>query len=106
MSQSLERQVLLRAREIIADPKRWTRGAIARDRRSTDCAMSDSNAVRFCAYGALERAAFELRSDTPWAIATASRIGSGIHKDLTDVNDGPGGRKAVLALFDQALQEV
>jgi hypothetical protein len=60
MSKSLHQQIVSRAREIIADPGRWIQGqlAVTKDGRSVD--PVDAHAYRFCAIGALRRAAHEL----------------------------------------------
>ena len=56
MSQSLPRQILQRARDILADPNRWTRDALARDKSGDQYWPREGEAVRFCMLSAIERA--------------------------------------------------
>jgi|RhiMetdeSRZDD1v2_1073273.scaffolds.fasta_scaffold77556_3 hypothetical protein len=64
MTYDLQRLVLSRARELVANPSTWTKCAVARDARGMPCLPHQSRAVRFCAYGAMWRAAYELTGDT------------------------------------------
>ena len=63
MSKSLQHQVIFRALEIISNEGKWTEGALARDQHRRSCQATAPEAVRFCAVGALERAAHELLGD-------------------------------------------
>jgi hypothetical protein len=60
MSRSLHHQIVTGARQIIADPEHWHQGehAVTRDGRSVDA--TDARAYRFCAVGAMRRAAHDL----------------------------------------------
>lgn len=57
---SLERQIVLRARELISDRKRWVTHIAAADSRGIECGITSPNAYGFCQNGALQRAAYEL----------------------------------------------
>jgi len=59
MSQSLPRQILQRARDIIADCNRWTRGAMAYSKHGDRCDPWEQDAVKFCSLGAIGRASLE-----------------------------------------------
>lgn len=41
--------------ELLRDPKRWTKGALARNATGDGCNARDGEAVCFCLVGALER---------------------------------------------------
>ena len=109
MSIALEDVVIARAREILATKRSWTSCAEARTARGDRCLAYDSGAVRFCGYGALTRAAFELAGDrrTSRVLANAAEKAllsvSGVsprgrpHR-LSHVNDR-NGYKAVLKLL-------
>jgi hypothetical protein len=98
----LLREVVLRARRYIANPNTWVRGAWAQDRygkATTDASAPD--AVRFCAEGAIERAAFELVGKDDYKTLARSAIAS-VFPLLFTINDFEG-RLAVLKLFDDWL---
>jgi hypothetical protein len=108
MSRPLEIQIIERARATIST-QRWCRGfaALRSDGLETDpCAVS---AARFCAVGALARAASDIAG---WTAQRAEREAAKIadklspDEDLPSINDDPDrGRKVILALFDNALQK-
>lgn len=50
------KQLLKRARKILAKPERWTKGTYARDRYGEPVSLFYSVAESFCLLGALERA--------------------------------------------------
>lgn len=58
---NIQLEILKRARSILASPDRWTQFALARRADGRSCYPSEPGAVRFCAYGALVRAAAELK---------------------------------------------
>jgi hypothetical protein len=104
MSKPLTRQVLERARELIADKNRWCRVSLAKDVGGRQVDPWDPAAMRRCAYGALIAAAFELVADSTQARDLADAAASEIHGSswLITTNDF-GGHRTVLALFDQML---
>ncbi len=108
MAKSLQHQVILRALEIISDESRWTGGTLARDHHRRSCQVTAPEAVRFCAIGALERAAYELLGN-----AVEPSLVTEIEKTilaangyasftLAQINDQKG-REAVIELFKKAL---
>ena len=60
MAKSLQHQIIGRALEILSDEKHWTRVVVARMADGEPCGCLDPLAARFCAIGALYRAAGEL----------------------------------------------
>ena len=63
MSKSLDHQVLEGARALVALRSTWTRYYLALTRNNRECDPTDPRAVRFCAYGALMRSAYDLTGD-------------------------------------------
>ncbi len=55
-------QLLVRAKEIITDPAKWTTNTYARDAEGRHVGPEEPCAACFCTYGAAYRAAAELRS--------------------------------------------
>ena len=68
MAKPLQNQIIARALEIIEDGAHWTPVFVARMANGKPCSCMDKRAVRFCAIGALARAAKEL-------VGTDERIG-------------------------------
>ena len=108
MSQTLERQIVERARALIATKKTWTRHAVARDKNDQLTGWGYPNAVRWCAEGALLRATHDLTGDVErtgdLAMQTAFRITAGRDR-LSNINDSRGHKK-VLKLFDTYLEKM
>ena len=114
MSKPLVHQVAERARGLIADPRSWTQFAIARTGNHRHCEPTDAKAVRFCAYGAILRAAYDVAGSEAPALRLAYQTAMllmgqdspyAAFEELIAVNDGQrsGARNAVLELFDKAL---
>lgn len=108
MAKSLQHQIIVRALELISDESRWTEGALARDYHRRSCQAIALEAVRFCAVGALERAAYELLGDIaePLFLAdienTVLAANGYKSRTLAQINDQQG-REAVIELFKTAL---
>ena len=66
MAKPLQHQIVARALEIISNEAHWTRASIARTADGWPCACLDPLAYKFCAVGALYRAAVE------FSVATGS----------------------------------
>lgn len=115
MSKPILTQVIERARDLVADRGTWTSHALARRANSEACQPTDPRAVRFCAFGALVRAAYDLTNSGEQAqrladLAAAELVGTKAperaYMDLYCINDGgsrSSARKAVLGLFEKAL---
>ena len=63
MSKPLTYQIVARARQIIADPKHWAQGDYAVFKNGNPAEPHYQRAYRFCAVGALNRAAYELTGE-------------------------------------------
>jgi hypothetical protein len=114
MSKPLVQQVAARARGLIEDPRGWAQYAIARTGNNRHCEPTDAKAVRFCAYGAILRAAYDIAGDQDRAQRLADQAAMLItgrdnpyaaFEELIAINDGhrASARKAVLELFDAAI---
>src|SRR5262245_36854552 len=114
MSKPLVQQVTERARALVADPRSWTQYAIARTGNNRHCEPTDAKAARFCAYGAILRAAYDISGSHDQAQRLADQAAMLImggdspytaFEELIAINDGHRGsaRKAVLEVFDKAL---
>jgi hypothetical protein len=117
MSKSLDYQVLLGGRALVEMRSTWTRHCLALTRNRRECDPTDPRAVRFCAYGALVRSAYDLTGDTTRAGLLAGSVAmsmTGRHtpqeafEDVYTINDGPAvsSRRAILNLFDKALERI
>ena len=115
MSKPLAYQVIMRAREIIADKRNWTQGTQAADKNGRPTRPHDERAARFCATGALNRAGFQLTGDLAQARllteATCATLCPIIINDACDpldavqmINDKHRtGHAAILKLFDETV---
>jgi len=114
MSKPLVQQVAERARALVADPRTWTQFAIARTGNNRHCEPTDARAVRFCAYGAILRAAYDVAGSEGPALRLADQTAMLImghdspyaaFEELIAINDGQrsSARNGVLAQFDKAL---
>src|SRR3989442_13897257 len=110
MTTTVQKQVLINARALIADPAHWTRGTLACNVNNRKVEWHDPSATKWCAMGAIYRAAYDLVGD----LQEATRIGNEVvvksvsptrwfRGGLPVINDMRG-HAAVLKLFDKALQ--
>jgi hypothetical protein len=109
MTTTVQKQVLINARALIADPAHWTRGTLASTANGRQVGWHDQSATKWCAMGAIYRAAYDLVGDPK----EATRIGDEVAKSvcpnhwlsggLPAINDVRG-HAAVLKVFDKALQ--
>jgi hypothetical protein len=107
MTSDLEKQIITRALDLIAEPEHWTQGVLARTSIDLPCSWSDPYAAKFCAVGALNRAATEAikgwgcsraMEAQDFIMAANNRQGDA----LLDINDEEG-HSAVIGLFKTAL---
>jgi hypothetical protein len=114
MSKPLVLQVAERARGLVDDPRTWTQYAIARTGNNRHCEPTDAKAARYCAYGAILRAAGDVAgnhdrcqrlADQAAMLVTGRDNPFVAFEELIAINDGPRAtaRKAVVELFDRAL---
>ena len=107
MSQPLERQIIERARALIATPQMWTQGEFARDAHGEPVNWRSPKAVQFCLWGALNRAAYAMTGDRYRSVGLADHAAAALRDgatSLSGVNDR-GTHAEVLALFDAYLQK-
>lgn len=71
MSKSLQHQIIADARGLVADERRWIQNARAITRGRDRIEPHHPRAKRFCALGALERAAFTLTGEVARARSLA-----------------------------------
>jgi hypothetical protein len=103
MTFTLRHQVLRHARALIAEPTRWTRGVLGRAASGRPVMWQDEEACRWCALGAIHRAAYVLVGDKEPAEAIADEVIAACFPcNLSWIND-KNGHLAVLKLFDDAL---
>jgi hypothetical protein len=111
MSRALHRHIVARARQIIGDPGQWTTRDLARSTVGVPVDPTDDAARRFCAVGALQRAAAELVGDTmdaqilAYESQTAVLEFTGLPEGQTtlEVINDEQGHEAVLDLFGRYL---
>jgi hypothetical protein len=107
MSSHLQHQIIARALEIISDADHWTSVVVARAADGTSCSCRDPSAVRFCAIGALFKAAVELVGDDgvaqgfkaeKFVLAANNRR----YDTLPSINDAEG-HAVIVQMFERAL---
>jgi hypothetical protein len=104
MAKTLQHQIIARALELIADERHWTRGALARDKKGTACSWDSMRATKFCAVGALVRAAADFLGSTvnapSLAAITAKEVmaANGATRCVQQINDIDGHAAVVRAL--------
>ena len=114
MAKPIFTQLLERARGYVALRSGWTRYTLARAGNNRDCEPTDVTAARFCAYGALVRAGYDLTGDAEQARRLAGQVAMWMtgrqtpddaYEEIYSLNDGPpvSSRKAILRLFDKSL---
>jgi hypothetical protein len=109
MTTTVQNQVLIDARALIADRAHWTSGTLARNADGHHVDWYDHSAAKWCAMGAIYRAAYDLVGDPKEATRIGNKVAQRVcpprwlHGRLPTINDGLG-HAAVLALFDKALQ--
>jgi hypothetical protein len=100
------REVLIQARALIADRRRWTRDVTARDRHHRPISASDPSARRWCPIGAVLHVAEQ--HGTPFVEAfrlleAASLELYSVHVSAVNDLPGPFGHRAALGAFDLAI---
>jgi hypothetical protein len=109
MSTTVQKQVLINARALITDRAHWTTGMLACTSNGRLVEWHDRSAAKWCALGALYRAAYDLVADRNEAIRIGDQLAMSISPPrwlrggLPAKNDGRDGHTAVLGLFDKAL---
>ena len=103
---------LVRARDLIADPDHWCRGAGAMDANGVGIPEDDPTAVRWCALGARWLACSYVGDERRMELsARMTRImdrhllAENGSYGLANLNDGPDGHRRVLAVYDASIAE-
>lgn len=100
------KDLLVCARELISDPARWTKGSYATDASGDYTQISNENACRFCAVGAIYRCGYEVVENRIKVENQARRLMWEIvgERNLASFNDHPSTTHAmVLDAFDRAI---
>lgn len=107
------RDVLLRAREVLSDPKAWTQGQFARDADGQACEPTSDKAVCFCLMGAMRKVtgvSSAYHHDSPyqrhnWAhYRQAQHVLYGVTGRIDEFNDDPGvTHDGILAALENAI---
>lgn len=63
-NKSSAESVILRALELVSEPRSWIRGVSSRRANGQYCNVDDPDAAKFCLYGAIDRAAQD--TDVPF----------------------------------------
>lgn len=94
--------LLTSAREALTDPRRWTKGHMALDKRGYSVYAADPTAVCWCLMGALEVPAIGWSEAHQEAYITLVKmLGMGV----SEFNDHPNTtHQMVLDVLDQAIQ--
>lgn len=96
------RHAIERARGLLSDPARWTRGGYAKTAEGLLTGSSHSNAVCWCLAGALRKEAYELLV-APSSVAEAFAKATGI-RDIPVFNDNlQTTHDDILAALDKAI---
>ena len=98
-------EVLVKARELISDPERWTHGVYARDAKGESCFDSSDEATCFDALGALNRVSgTRMRARTSASSFLYEAIDSVPSPySIGEINDQLG-HEATLKIFDRAIE--
>lgn len=104
----LNKQILKDARQLLADPKHWSKGAYARTQYGLlSIAVSSPKAACFCLIGAIKRVGGTEQSDEVYCLASiiAPTVVLPNAVDVIDFNDATSTTHAdVLALLDKAIE--
>jgi hypothetical protein len=114
MAKPIFTQIIERACAYVALRSRWTHYTLAFTGNNKACDPTDRRAVRFCAYGALVRAGFDLTGDVEQAHRLAGQAAMWItghgspeeaYEEIYSINDGApkSSREAILNLFGKSL---
>jgi hypothetical protein len=107
MAKPVQQQIIARALDLIEDEAHWTRVYVARGTDGAPCSCVDVAATRFCAIGALVRAARDLLGEIGPVHAYAAeklilKANNRPNDTLPCINDVEG-HAAIVAMFKTAL---
>ena len=101
--------ILKRVREILSVPEHWIKGDYARDEHNMVASFYESRACKFCAKGAVFKAAYELGlpgmfSHTAVSVLDAFALKKSSIPNIVAFNDAPETKhEDLLGLIDEAL---
>lgn len=111
-----EKELLIKAKAVIADPTKWTQGVMARDAEGRPVGFSDKKADCFCAVGAVNVAALKAHAEVTEEVTYIPAIGairalnraasqrSAPFTLIEEFNDmGTTTHAAIMAVFDKAI---
>lgn len=104
-------EILRGARELLADPSKWTKGVHARDQQGAIVHCIDPDAISFCMGGAVDRqcCADERYTASPEYQAACGALLDAlkVHRNVVDFNDDPATtHQDMLDLFDEAIKKL
>ena len=108
MAKTLQHQIIEGALDILSEERHWTRCSMARNSEGHPCSVWDPAAVRFCAVGALWRAAFELM-DTLNSFELVETIAKRVvdingRTDCLQMHNDLEGHAAIVRMLQVALE--
>jgi hypothetical protein len=104
MARKSKLSILKAARELVANPKTWTKGTLARDAAGLPVATASEAAVQFCALGALQRGAGGYTG--PYYDVREALYRALDPHTIVEVNDGYHGRTRILKAMDKAIESL
>lgn len=108
MSAVFQRTIIARSLAILEADGAWCRHSISRTRNGRPCLPWAAQSARYCAYGALLRASYEICGDHAQAHALASSCEAhiaallGLDQRLSRIND-TSDRATIMEIFREAL---
>lgn len=105
MARPPQQQIIARALDLISDEARWTSLVLARKADGKTCEWIHPFAARFCAIGALDRAAYELLGGAEAALRAEKFVLAANDRpndSLPRINDHEG-HAVIVAMFKRAL---
>lgn len=94
--------ILTQARELLSDPKKWTKHAIARKNNGNFVAADSEKAVCWCAMGAMHRFGNAWRTKVEKYFYTANEISDYCVEDWNNAKERT--HDDVLKAFDKAIE--
>ena len=98
-------EILIGARDLIAQRGRWGKGHYAVDKGGLSISTWDENAFKFCAVGAVSRMMMDATlEERRLAMDTLASVVEG--GDITNMNDKAKSKKVVIAAFNRAIESL
>lgn len=97
-------ETLIKARELISDPKHWTKKALARSEKNRPVDVFSKKACAFCMEGAIRKAEDDLWP-SPAVKYVSKYTQKKYYKAAYEINDAPETtHEDVLKLFDEMIE--